>query len=681
MRKLTALLVLATSVVAGQQPPPPQTPPQPTFRVEANYVRVDVYPTLNGRIVSDLTRDDFEILEDGVAQKVDSFVHVVARAPGPQSARVDPNSVEQMRQMAADPRSRLFVLFLDTHHTAMASSRMVSPALVRLLQRTIGQDDLIAAMTPLMSAKDITFARHTGALEELLAKQWWGKRDSTFDRDPVEQSYEFCFDKQTAEQLIARRREKQLLDALQDLVVHLRGVREERKAVFVISEGWRLYGPDQRLAASGRPGDGIPNIGIGPTGKLTTKDPRLGGASRYECERDLQNLAMLENERQFLDILGDANRANVSFYPVDPRGLPAVDSDISAGIPVHIDQRNLGDRLRNLRTLADATDGIPVMNSNDIVGGLQRVVDDLASYYLLGYYSTNTKLDGKFRNIKVRVKRPGVDVRARRGYRASTREELAKTNGAGTGASAPTAPSAVEHALGRLAGYRPETKFHVAGGAVPASGEEGTGSVWVVGELDFTASRQPDWAGGGEADIVVSAGNKPVASTKVTLPAGARTLVAKVPMTEAVTADNLRVSVRLRPMTSGLPVQNVAQIDWPKDAAAAPPAPMLFRRGPSTGLKYDPTADYRFRRNERVRVQVPVVGAEPTAAGRMLDRAGQPLQVPVTTTVQRDAHGASVIAEVALAPLAAGDYAIEVTLTRGDASTQQHVLLPVRVIP
>ena len=54
------------------------------------------------------------------------------------------------------------------------------------------------------------------------------------------------------------------------------------------------------------------------------------------------------------------------------------------------------------------TDGIAIVNSNDLDRGLRRVVDDLTSYYLLGYYSTNSKLDGRFRSIKVRVKRPGV---------------------------------------------------------------------------------------------------------------------------------------------------------------------------------------------------------------------------------------------------------------------------------
>ena len=74
--------------------------------------------------------------------------------------------------------------------------------------------------------------------------------------------------------------------------------------------------------------------------------------------------------------------------------------------------------------MAAETDGLAVVNSNDIERGLTRIVADVGSYYLLGYYSSNDKLDGKFRAIKVRVKRPGVDVRARRGYLAATEDEI-----------------------------------------------------------------------------------------------------------------------------------------------------------------------------------------------------------------------------------------------------------------
>src|SRR5262249_60768046 len=92
--------------------------------------------------------------------------------------------------------------------------------------------------------------------------------------------------------------------------------------------------------------------------------------------------------------------------------------------PLAQDAAMLRTRQSTRRDLAAATDGIAVINSNDLDRGFRRITDDLSSYYLLGYYS-NGKLDGKFHSIRVRVKRPGVQVRARRGYLALTAAEAA----------------------------------------------------------------------------------------------------------------------------------------------------------------------------------------------------------------------------------------------------------------
>ena len=104
-------------------------------------------------------------------------------------------------------------------------------------------------------------------------------------------------------------------------------------------------------------------------------------------------------------------------------------------------------RQGGLRELAGNTDGAVVLNTNDVKGGMARMMGDLWSYYLMQYYSTNTELDGRFRSITVRVKRPGVRVRARRGYRGRTAEELVSS----ASASDP-ARDAVASALNRVAG-------------------------------------------------------------------------------------------------------------------------------------------------------------------------------------------------------------------------------------
>ena len=117
-----------------------------------------------------------------------------------------------------------------------------------------------------------------------------------------------------------------------------------------------------------------------------------------------------------------------AFYPINPSGIAVGPADgmsaFSGGRT--LDRPLFDDGVSALRALAENTDGLAIVNTNDLLGGAKRIVDDLSSYYLLGYYSTG-KLDGRFHPITVRVKRPGVQVRARRGYLASTPRDAGKT--------------------------------------------------------------------------------------------------------------------------------------------------------------------------------------------------------------------------------------------------------------
>src|SRR5216683_6639898 len=99
---LATAAALTTATVA-QAP----APPQPTFRTEANYVRVDAYPTKDGTPIADLTQADFEILENGAPQKIEQFERVLIQGNVPQEMRREPSSVEQGRQAAQNPRARI----------------------------------------------------------------------------------------------------------------------------------------------------------------------------------------------------------------------------------------------------------------------------------------------------------------------------------------------------------------------------------------------------------------------------------------------------------------------------------------------------------------------------------------------------------------------------------------------
>ena len=106
---------------------------------------------------------------------------------------------------------------------------------------------------------------------------------------------------------------------------------------------------------------------------------------------------------------------------------------------------------------------------------------------------------------------------------------------------------------------------------------------------------------------------------------------------------------------------------------------LALRRGPSTGLAYIPTADPRFRRTERLRIEVPITGEGFTGTGRLLTREGKPLEVVVNYATRAGAKGQLAVAEAALAPLAAGEYVLELSLAR-DGKTEL-VSYGFRIVP
>ena len=130
-----------------------------------------------------------------------------------------------------------------------------------------------------------------------------------------------------------------------------------------------------------------------------------------------------------MDLIGQANRSSTSFYTVDAAGLRTETRPHTAtALEAMVEARNrervpYSTRLDSIRTLGESTNGMAIVDTNNFAAGLRRAAADFNSYYLLGYTSTNGKPDGKYRKIKVTVKRPGVQVRAREGYLARRADE------------------------------------------------------------------------------------------------------------------------------------------------------------------------------------------------------------------------------------------------------------------
>ena len=675
-------LALAASVaaVATLTAQAPQDRGQPTFRAGANYVRVDMYATRDGRSVDDLKAADIELLEDGVPQKVEDFEHVVVRSAATPVARVEVDGLRGSREAAGDPRARVFVIFLDTYNTQLDGSTRMRKPLAAFLDRVLGPDDLVALMTPEMAGSDIALGRKTDVIQKIVSEEWWGRRARIAGKDPKELLYERCLPPENPKQrgdellrpvvrgnpllneVINRRHEKLTLDALDDLMTHLAGLRDERKAVVLVTEGWMLYQPNPKLLDEVRKRMGGPATpaAFEPPVKPPSDRGAFTSALERECEADFSALAAISSDLHFRRITEDANRGNVTFYPVYARGLASFDAPIGPDYPPPIaeDMANLRTRHNTLRTLAVDTDGDAIIDTNYIEKGLKRIADDLSSYYLFGYYSTNTKLDGRYRTITVRVTQPGVRVRARRGYRARTAEQVVAA--ATVAARVDPATTAVTNALNSVAGVnarstfrvRPTVWMHTQGGATG-------GAVWGVGELEFRTLRETAWASGASGDVLLLAANgDQIGSSPIELPAGLGAFSVRVPTPSLLAAGDYAVRVRLRGRDAS--ASDTARVTVPEKPSAVGEA-VMWRRGGSTGPQFVRTADPRFQRSDRLRLELATDTNGATA--RLLDRLGKPLLVPVQVSERADdAEGLRwIVADLTLAPLAPGDYAIEVT--------------------
>src|SRR6185436_2141006 len=274
--------------------------------------------------------------EDDKPQKVETFEHVVITPAGPEAQRSEPSSIEASRQAAANPRNRVFVLFLDTPHVTIDGAWHAREPLIRMLDRVLGADDLVGLMTPRMSANDVVLARKTAVIASELRDLWpWGTR-GTLIQDDRDREYETCYpypyQGDVVREMKARRHERDTLNALRELVLYLRDMREERKAIVTVSEGWLLFTPNLDLTRlrkdpndpTGTAQEPIPSpppISVGPDGRITTKPRNVVGDSidKSTCNAERIYLSQIDDDQYFRDLMGEANRANAMFYTADPR--------------------------------------------------------------------------------------------------------------------------------------------------------------------------------------------------------------------------------------------------------------------------------------------------------------------------------------------------------------------------
>ena len=394
-------VALSAGLVHGQGQAPPPAPQQPpiTFRAEVNYVEVDARVLdAQGKFVTDLKPEDFEIFEDRRPQKVTAFSLVnipVERQQRPlfASQPVEPD----VRNNLQGADGRIYLLVLDDLHTNALRSQRTKLAARMFIERYIGANDLAAVVhTAGRSDANQDFTNNQRLLLQAVDKFMGRKlRSSTLNKiDDANRRAGTGLANDPAQDLDDRERgfqARNALDTVRNLSQYLGNIRGRRKALVMFSEGvdYNIYD----IMSAGNTGN-------------------MEASTVMDATREM---------------LAAATRANVAIYGVDPRGLGA-SFDGLAEIQSFPDDTSLGlnqsalfneTRLGqdSLRTMSEETGGFAVVNRNDFANAFQRIVDDNSSYYVMGYYSTNERRDGRFRRIEVRVKdRPGLVVRARKGY-------------------------------------------------------------------------------------------------------------------------------------------------------------------------------------------------------------------------------------------------------------------------
>lgn len=381
---------------AAPRPEGPSQQPPVTFRAEINYVEVDARVVdAAGRFVPGLQQADFQVLEDGKPQQVSvfSFVNIpVERADQPlfTPQPIEPDVASNVR----GTDGRIYLLVLDDLHTLPQRSLLTRRAARRFVERYLGAND--AAAVVYTSGRTDVSQEFTSSRRRLLAAidAFLGRRPrgSTLERIDEEQrtrDFRQQGDRVTDPLLFERGyNARTSLDSLRRLADYMAGVSGRRKALVLFSEG-----------------------------------------IDYDITDPFNNQDATAVQQASREAIAAATRANVAVYGIDPRGLTQLGDDMIEVASLPEDpQLRLGasafqDELRlaqdSLRVLSSETGGFAVVNRNDFDGAFDRIVADNSSYYVLGYYSTNTRRDGRFRRIDVKVSRPGLTVRARKGYAAA----------------------------------------------------------------------------------------------------------------------------------------------------------------------------------------------------------------------------------------------------------------------
>jgi VWFA-related protein len=664
----------------AQQPataaPQGDAPQQPTFRAGVNFVRVDVIVhDEKGQPVTNLSQADFEVLEDGRPQTIEQFrlVRIDGNPrPGDPPPRQLRNRIDEEIELSRD-EVRVFVLFFDDYHVRLGNSLAVKEPLIRFVQTQLRPNDIIGIMYPLTPVDGISFTRNTASIVSAIEK-FEGRKFNYEPRNAFEERYA-----RAPSEVVEQIRNQVVMTALRGLSTRLGGLREGRKAVIYVSEGLTALLPPQLRTADASLGR-LGQIGGTPSPMVGENNAREDTAAFF-AQSDLYS--------QMRDVFTAANRNNTAIYSVDPRGLTPFEFGIDEGVGPRQDARALQFTTDTLRSLADETDGRAIVNRNDLGPGLAQIVRDSSFYYLLGYNSTQAPNDGKFHEIRVRVRRRGTDVRARKGYWALTAEDVARA-----ATVVPDTPKPIQQALASIATSVQAGKY-VRTWLGTARGDEGKTRVTLIweplppppgvrrdqpqpGRMSVIAARaNGDLVFRGRAPDAALASAAPPATPAAPPAAGPQRLVFDAPPGEL----ELRLSVEATAGGGVLDseIRNITVPDLTSpDAALSTPRVHRARtardfQAVAADAAAVPVAGREFSRTERLLIRFDVYGTATTTAA-LLNRNGDKMaDVPVAPAKAGGTHQI----DLGLASIAIGEYLIEITAKGATAEAKE--LVPIRI--
>jgi VWFA-related protein len=647
---IAAVSLAARAQQAQEQKPDPQRPP--TFRSGAHFVSVDAYPVRDGKPMTGLTINDFVLLEDGKPQTIDRIEFIEHQQFTPLAERRDPNSQRDGFELARNPNYRVFVLYLDAFHVDFSGSHALRVPITDLLNRMMGPQDLFGIMTPLLGIKDLLLGQSTLSIQEQLEKYpYWG----LVSKEPLPEELELDT---LYPGLIPIRRLDKVYSDLEALVDKLGALRDERKNIIFFSDTLPSPRPGFSSIASDPDPYGTksrpPEIGVNDKGKLSMERANDSEPNARAMREEKNRLISIDFDQRFRDLLSTARQANVSFYTVRPGGLDMQSSMLVQGTS-------------NLAVLAEQTDGIPVLATNDLRGGMAKIAEDLSSHYVLGFYTNNTRWDGRARKLTVKLKSTGQVIRARREYRAPTEEEMSSLRSSTSAAAAAAAPpSAGQVALSALSRVSPSSRLNAYATVI---GNEAA----IVAEISAAEIESGRWKQGADVEVLFSpkSGGEPV-GLKARIEPGTRSALVRVPTDSSPGPWQAVVRMRGEDNTTDSDTVSIE-----KPAGALLGKPLAYRAASAAASAYKPLAAFQFRRTERVRLEWPVTQPLETHSAKLLDRAGKPMAIPLETTT-KDAGGVTMLTTTLnLAPFSNGDYLIEVSAKAGEKTETQVVAIRV----